>query len=685
MNTPLATAGPLLFLLAVCLPLPGQNDSVPKLIEQLRSDNISLREAAAKRLRGIGRTALKALRTAAEDRDAELAARARRLVQVINLDASITPRIRKLRPDIADRILAGDDAASKEVFMKAVASIKLPNLTKEDLGPLAPGALRASKLWWSVGSAVTPRSWYAPFGERGGVCHFIVRLDLRSALPVLSEMLEGEPYTTPWLALETLGRLKATETAPRIVPLLGGPHTTMGSCRGCRAMEVLCGFGTRSLVPSIRPLLKDGRPGARIHAARALAGLVNPKPIPLFLPLLKDEDPRVRQWAASFLAGLNVREAIPAITSLLDDEKFYVRSEAVEALGILGATEAAREIMKRLKDSYKFVRAGAIRTLIKLDEKSAAPQIMKSLEDPEGEVRRAAIEAMASLGCREAVPLLVKRLKEEDYWNREAIVKALKSLGATAEIPRLVEIFKDTEECKEWSTCHWMRAGEVLLGEDSAVVARSAAGLLADSDRRVRDRAIWLLARLDPKGALPVMEGVFRTAESDLRVRIASVLCRLGSRKGVETLLDGTRRGVARLSPLNALRDPQSWKQLDRKWPLIHMGIFDIKTGEETVIPHRESKFSGRTACEFVDALPDVRVEQPRFTPDEGQPFVNNVYEVRNHQGWTSLGDLLDETLNSYEFICEKDRIRILHRNQALKFWRGWWKAEQAKEKGDRR
>src|SRR6187397_240314 len=73
--------------LLVALPLafaaaPPQR-SVERLIGQLGSDNFAEREAASKRLEAIGEPALDALDRAAESGDAEVRARARRVVAAV--------------------------------------------------------------------------------------------------------------------------------------------------------------------------------------------------------------------------------------------------------------------------------------------------------------------------------------------------------------------------------------------------------------------------------------------------------------------------------------------------------------------------------------------------------------------------------------------------------------------------
>lgn len=70
------------------LALLGAQDSAADLIEKLRSDAVEVREAAAKKLRELGTPAIEGLKKATASQDAELAFRAKRILEAIAADTN---------------------------------------------------------------------------------------------------------------------------------------------------------------------------------------------------------------------------------------------------------------------------------------------------------------------------------------------------------------------------------------------------------------------------------------------------------------------------------------------------------------------------------------------------------------------------------------------------------------------
>ena len=93
-----------------------ENADVAKLIRQLGSDDFSQRQNAEQRLIDIGLPALAALRTATNDRDAEIALRAQRAIFKIT---SMTPaEQRRLRADAQVAIFAGKHQEAARAYRR---------------------------------------------------------------------------------------------------------------------------------------------------------------------------------------------------------------------------------------------------------------------------------------------------------------------------------------------------------------------------------------------------------------------------------------------------------------------------------------------------------------------------------------------------------------------------------------
>ncbi len=640
-------------------------------VEKLRSERIEEREEAVQRLREWGKPALPLLDKATRDADAELAARAARLLEVITIDLSVTPRLRKLRADIADRILAKDAAVCARVFLEAAEREKNPEINREDLEPLALLAFQGARVEQTSGTWNETRPWHQGYGDGGRVARTIVEFDLRSAVPAIEERLGDRSFLAATLALETLARLRTKETAPALLPLLRGPHSSISDCRGCRTAEVLREFEAKSLITRVQELLTEDQDSARIHAIEALSLLDPAGTPPSAIRLLKDKEPDVRKHMLGALGRLKAKEAIPDVEAALKDSQTWVRYEAAETLALLGARDSAPAIARLLNEPEKMVRARALESLGELGAVPLVPDIERSLDDSEREVREAAVLALARLEARGSVPRLVRMLKGQDYWTRVAIVEALGRLGATREIPALFDLLRDTDRCKEWDTCHWKSAGEALLRQDARAVIREGARYLVDPNLLLRKRASELFARLNLECALPEILKLMQEGDPNVRVPLATLACRFGSRRGAPILLEAAAGGKADLGALNALRRPEAWKRLSCELPLTISLGFDVKRGKEDRISLPSFRGTAESLWREAGTMAGLPVDLPPREQKKGSE-PDATLEILNHQGWTTLVDLLRESLGAFEYILEDDRIRILPRQEALAFWREW-------------
>src|SRR6185295_1793204 len=90
-------------------------------IEKLRSQNAQEREAATRRLRDLGTSALPDLEKASKDADPEVAARASFLARLIGVRSTLTPRFLAVMTGVDERIARGATHAWKEAFEEGFA------------------------------------------------------------------------------------------------------------------------------------------------------------------------------------------------------------------------------------------------------------------------------------------------------------------------------------------------------------------------------------------------------------------------------------------------------------------------------------------------------------------------------------------------------------------------------------
>ena len=89
------------------------------LIDKLRSGGIEERAQAEEKLKELGQAAVPALKEAIKDPDAEVSARSKYLVRLIEVRERLTFGLRKALPGVDDRLVRGDEHTWTEVFLEA--------------------------------------------------------------------------------------------------------------------------------------------------------------------------------------------------------------------------------------------------------------------------------------------------------------------------------------------------------------------------------------------------------------------------------------------------------------------------------------------------------------------------------------------------------------------------------------
>lgn len=103
------------------------------------------------------------------------------------------------------------------------------------------------------------------------------------------------------------------------------------------AIEVLGVSAEATALDQLLRLLKEGRPEARVAAARALGGLGDDSAGPTLVEALDDYAWAVRAQAARSLGKLRWAEAAPRLAARLGDKVWWVRHHAGYALAALGS------------------------------------------------------------------------------------------------------------------------------------------------------------------------------------------------------------------------------------------------------------------------------------------------------------------------------------------------------------
>ena len=171
---------------------------VRALIAELGADRIEVREPAEQRLLALGQRALPSLRKAVEGDDNEVAARAMRLVRILEVAVQLTPAFRKAWPGVAETLAFGKDEVWTSVFLK-MAKHK-PPLSGKDFDALVVRAFRGAVL----------------LDDRTSVCHAAARRGCQSAVPELVRLAEDEvAIVRSFCVISTVtGRLEIPNRTP---------------------------------------------------------------------------------------------------------------------------------------------------------------------------------------------------------------------------------------------------------------------------------------------------------------------------------------------------------------------------------------------------------------------------------------------------------------------------------------
>ena len=171
-----------------------------------------------------------------------------------------------------------------------------------------------------------------------------------------------------------------------------------------------CEVQAGSAAPELREferlcsILQEGRAGARVEAARALAHHGADALGPL-CEALEDWSVPVRVAAAVALGDLGDRRATPVLCRALPLWHTAVRRAVADALGRLGDPSAAGPLRLALSDPAGVVRVAAAEALTRLGDPAALPALRSVLADPAASpaLRGASARLLADIGGAGAV------------------------------------------------------------------------------------------------------------------------------------------------------------------------------------------------------------------------------------------------------------------------------------------
>lgn len=616
----------------------AQDDSTQRaraLVEKLRSEKVEDREDASGKLKELGRGALPELEKAARESDREVTDRANLLIRRLELLDLLSADLKKALPGIEDRLAAGDDNEWTIVLLEGSRTDAFRGLTAAQLDPLLSRALAGTRTET----------------ELDQVSSILVDLNCKTSVPDLRRVLMDPARPPSTGAVMALRALCGKAGIPDFTKLLSHKE---GRIRA-RAVESLGEVDSKESIPELRKLLADADAGVRGSAASVLSLLGARDSAREIAALLRDPDEGVRSQAANSLGWLSYREAASDVARLVGDSSTIVRVSIAEALGDLADRKTAKDLGKLLADADSDVQMAAIRSLSEVDPETLLEATPRLLKEPSPYVHGAVILALGTAGQDQRfVPFLSDAMGNEQTWIRALAAESSASIPAADSESMLIGLLSDKDP--------WVRssAASALSWTRSEKAVPHLRKLLEDESRvdepGERSANPYLLVKILRPGG-----GWDASSEWDyppLGILVAQSLCRSGVREAAGRLVAKLDEYPDCLDPavLNAIRRPDAW---------LRFSGARLRRGLQGKLSDVLAKIS---------ALTGHSVEHQEVASGEG-----HFYLTRSERLPVSLKSILSYSNETY--VLESDRVRILPRSDAVKFWRVWWAEGQSEEK----
>ncbi len=244
----------------------------------------------------------------------------------------------------------------------------------------------------------------------------------------------------------------------------------------------------------------------RMHAARAVGRLKNPRSVETLVLLLQDKVPAVRDEAIAALVAIG-ESAVEPLVAALHNQDWRVRLRATEALCVLKSPTAVEPLVRIVRhDPDTAVRQEAIRALGYIGDKTAVDPLLGVIEEPRLQVR--VIEALGRIGDRSVLPMLfrlVSELKTSDYEDRTP----------ACEDNRYEEDLARVEEA--------IRAIARIHDEEAIPLL-----ITALQSTLIRNEASDALVQFGQKAIAPLVRQLQREQDENIRYHIKETLTQLG-------------------------------------------------------------------------------------------------------------------------------------------------------------
>ncbi len=340
------------------------------------------------------------------------------------------------------------------------------------------------------------------------------------------------------LACDALGKSGKPGTVGPLFALLGDKDARVSQAAAA-AIQALGGNETERLA---LVAARSSNTSERRSALRILAYFGWPSALDVFLAGIEDSDERLRDVAAVGLASIDDERSIASLIMAAGHASSRTRAAAVRALGYTRRDSAVRDCVRHaLADDDAWVRYYACQALSRLKDDASAQAIADIIEDPAGHVRVAVIEALTHLQGDRSLEALHTAAQSPDCDLRRAALLGLGAVKNASSLPYLQASMQSTDAATR------LVALSALAEFDGKDPVASIGAALTDSDEGVRGAAISLLATRPGLEATRAL--IDHLGDPSIHERVLAALSRPADGR-VAALLAALRTASAELAPM---------------------------------------------------------------------------------------------------------------------------------------
>lgn len=374
-----------------------------------------------------------------------------------------------------------------------------------------------------------------------------------------------------------------------------------------------------------------------------------------------------------YLGRQGAREAVPRILALLDEERPTCFPQAMQALLELGARDSVSRILGVARKDPGTL-ALAVPLIEAFDVREARPDLYSLLERGDSYNQERILLALARMGDRDSLGTIRKFLQHSSETTRAGACEALALLEGPAARKDVLEVFKDPDatpykalmrseareavpQLRDRLATHGAEVIEALMYFGAAEALPQILAVLGKNSTIAHfSEGLKAVARSYPRESIPVLRTHLASKESNPSTLAAALLCEGGSSDGVPVLLENQQPSLS----LNALRSPESWRPLcDRKIDRTLYG-------------------TGSKLLELVASEAGLKLEDLPAACIDAKAWTGHHYLLPQGLRPLRLIEVLERLEDRrWAFILERDAIRVVPREEALRIWKAWWASKK--------